>query len=230
MVYFSLIPRRISRQDRRFAPLELCLGGNLLVLRTLLGCAPFVACGVISVFTNWRIGTVIALALSLVLLLDNRRRGNTLGEAFIETSAAIFCAIAMIISFTAPQAPLREFIAALSAGWQALTAWLSLVLRRPFTLGPQLRSVPRPHWPRHPLYRWHLRASVIWAAAFTVTAGVLGLVESATTGSEGLQSLIEVAGYLVPALVVLRYEMTLRRTGVVPAHGADGTTPRPAVR
>jgi hypothetical protein len=199
-----------------------------LVFRTLLGCAPFVACGVISVFTNWRIGTVIALALSLVLLLDNRRRGNSLGEAFIEVSAAIFCAIAMIISFSAPHAPLREFIAALSAGWQALTAWLSLVLRRPFTLGPQLRSLPRPRWPRHPLYRWHLRASVIWAAAFTVTAAVLCLVESAMTNSEGVQTLIEIAGYLIPALVVLRYEMTLRRTGTTPAHGGNGT--RPAVR
>jgi hypothetical protein len=196
----------------------------------LLGCAPFVACGVISVFTTWRIGTVIALALSLVLLLDNRRRGNTLGEAFIETSAAIFCAIAMITSFAAPEAPLREFIAALSAGWQAVTAWLSLVLRRPFTLGPQLRSIPRPHWPRHPLYRWNLRASVIWATAFTVTAVTLGLVESALTDSEGLQSIIEVAGYLTPAFIVLRYEMTQRRTGVVPAHGSDGTAARPAVQ
>jgi hypothetical protein len=201
-----------------------------LVFRTLLGCAPFVACGVISVFTTWRIGTVIALALSLVLLLDNRRRGNSLGEAFIETSAAVFCAIAMVISFAAPQAPLREFIAALSAGWQALTAWLSLVLRRPFTLGPQLRSIPRPHWPRHPLYRWNLRASVTWAAAFTVTAGVLGLVEAAMTNSDALQTVIEIAGYLIPAFIVLRYEVTHRRTGVVPAHGSEGTTPRPAVQ
>jgi hypothetical protein len=200
-----------------------------VVLRTLLGCAPFVACGLISVFTRWQIGTVIALALSLMLLLDNRRRGNTLGEAIIEVSAAVFCAIAMIISFVAPEAPLREFIAALSAGWQALTAWLSLVLRRPFTLGPQLRSVPRPHWPHHPLYRWHLRASVIWAAAFTATAIVLGLVESSMTDSEGVQSVIEVIGYLVPALAVLRYEMTQRRTGVVPARG-DATATRPAVQ
>ncbi|HZE30672.1 MAG TPA: hypothetical protein VE198_04450 [Actinoallomurus sp.] len=183
----------------------------------------------ISVFTTWQIGTVIALALSLVLLLDNRRRGNSLGEAFIETSAAVFCAIAMIISFAAPEAPLREFIAALSAGWQALTAWLSLMLRRPFTLGPQLRSIPRPHWPRHPLYRWNLRASVIWAAAFTVTAVVLGLVESAMTDSEGLQSVIEIAGYLVPAFIVLRYEVTQRRTGMAPAHGGDGTTTQPAI-
>ena len=200
-----------------------------MVLRTLLGCVPFVACGVISVFTSWQIGTVIALALSLVLLLDNRRRGNSLGEAFIETSAAVFCAIAMIISFAAPEAPLREFIAALSAGWQALTAWLSLALRRPFTLGAQLRSIPRPHWPRHPLYRWNLRASVTWAAAFTATAVVLGLVESAMTDSEGLQAVIEVAGYLIPAFIVLRYEMTQRHTGTVPAHGGDGTTTRPVV-
>ena len=201
-----------------------------MVFRTLLGCAPFVACGVISVFTTWQLGTVIALTLSVVLLLDNRRRGNSLGEAFIETSAAVFCAIAVIISFAAPEAPLREFIAALSAGWQALTAWLSLVLRRPFTLGPQLRSIPRPHWPRHPLYRWNLRASVTWAAAFTVTAVVLGLVESAMTESEGLQSVIEIAGYLVPALIVLRSEATQRRTGMVPVHGGDGVTTQPAVR
>jgi hypothetical protein len=194
-----------------------------LVFRTLRGCAPFVACGLISVFTNWRIGTVIALALSIALLLDNRRSGNSLGEAFIETSAAIFCGIAMIIAYAAPEAPLREFIAALSAGWQALTAWLSLVLRRPFTLGAELRSIPRPHWPRHPLYRRHLRASVTWAAGFTATAAVLGLVESSMPGSEGVQSGIEIVGYLVPAFVVLRYEAAHRRT--VPAPGGNGTRP-----
>src|SRR5262245_42365496 len=104
-------------------------------VRTLRGCAPFVACGVVSAFTEWRTGTVIALTLSVVLLLDNLRTGYALGEAYLEASAAVFCAVAVVVAFTVPTAPISAYIGTISVGWQALTALGSLAIRRPFTLG-----------------------------------------------------------------------------------------------
>jgi hypothetical protein len=184
-----------------------------VVLRTLCGCSPFIACGLISSFTNWRIGTVVAVTLSAVLVLTAARQGRGIGAAVIETSAVVFCAVALVLAFVTPQAAIRDFIGALSTGWLALTAWCSVVLGRPFTKVAERRLVDASVWEQPPFHRTHLVVTSMWAAGFTATAVVLGVVEYAAPHSGVIEILVQVAGNFVPAVLAYRY-LAGRRDGV----------------
>jgi hypothetical protein len=187
-----------------------------VVLRTLCGCSPFIACGLISGFTNWRIGTVVAVALSAGLVLTAVRQGRGVGAAVIETSAVVFCAVALVLAFVTPQAAIREFIGALSNGWLALTAWCSVALGRPFTKVAERHLVEDSEWARPPFHRTHLVVTSIWAAAFTATAVVLLAVEYDAPHSGLIEVLVQVAGNFVPAVLTYRY-LAARREGVAVA-------------
>lgn len=189
--------------------------GALMVPRTLLGCSPFVACGLISAFTQWRVGTVIALALSLVLTVL-ALRGDGVHGAVLEISSTVFCGATAVLAYTDPALGIRVFVGALATGWLALTAWGSIAVRRPFTRGIdpcRLDAV------RHPAFhRAHLVATAIWATGFTATAAVLAVLESAAPHSGLAELVIQLAGTLAPAVLVQRYQ----------AGRGDGAPGRPA--
>jgi hypothetical protein len=181
-------------------------------VRTLRGCAPFVVCGVVSAFTEWRTGTLIALTLSVILLLDGLRSGNGLGEAFLEASAAVFCAVAVVVAFSVPTAPIKGHIGTISVGWQALTAWGSLASRRPFTLGGARRAVSEAVGRDPAFVRVHMVIVSIWAAAFTATAVALAVLETVAPHSGVLEIVIQLVGNLVPAVFAHRYEVAAVRS------------------
>ncbi len=180
-----------------------------MVVSTLRGCTPFVVCGVVSAFTEWRLGTLIGLALSLLLLILNRWAGNARGEVIFEASAVVFCGVAAVVAFSARTLPVNAYIGSLSVGWQALTAWGSLGARRPFTLDAAKREDPG-----H--LRTHLVIVGIWAAGFTATALVLALMETLVPHSGVAEIVVQVAGNLATALAAHRYAST-PRSGAAPA-------------
>jgi hypothetical protein len=194
-----------------------------VILRTLRGCSPFVVCGVVSLVTTWRLGTVLAFALSIALLIYNRWTGNAPGEAFLEASSAVFCGLAAIVAFSVSESPVRGEIDTISAGWQAMTAWASLALGWPFTLREDVRSVPRAQRRRLPPYQVSVVVSTIWAAGFTALTIVLALLHVLAPHMEILGSAVEIAGTALPALFVLRYENTER-----PGNAAAGKSARKA--
>jgi hypothetical protein len=59
----------------------------------------------------------------------------------------------------------------------------------------------------------HLVVTSIWAAGFTATAVVLGVVEYAAPHSGVIEILVQVAGNFVPAVLAYRY-LAGRRDGV----------------
>src|SRR3954447_22049504 len=98
-----------------------------MVLRTLRGCSPFVACGLISAFTQWRIGTLAALVLSLVLAAVALREGGV-RAAVLEISSVVFCGATAVLAYTDPALGIRVFVGSLASGWLALTAWGSIAV------------------------------------------------------------------------------------------------------
>ena len=202
-VHAAFSRRRAGAQDHghlltRRTPGDFVATVLVMVFRTLRGCTPFVACGVVSAFTEWRVGTVIALTLSLILLVANRVGGNGLGEAIFEASAALFCGVAVVVAFSVHTAPISAYIGTISVGWQALTAWGSLAIRRPFTLGGTGHEAP--------VVRRHVVIVAVWAAGFTVTAVVLALVEAFEPHSGVIEIVVQLAGNLVTAVLAHRYE------------------------
>ncbi len=182
-----------------------------MVVRTLRGCTPFVACGVVSAFTEWRVGTVIALTLSLILLVAGRIGGNGAGEAVFEASAVVFCGIAAVVAFSAPTLPINAYIGTISVGWQALTAWGSLVIRRPFTLDGTAHEAA--------VVRQHVAVVSVWAVGFTATAVALAFVETFAPHSGVIEILVQVAGNLVTAVFAHRTE-TANETAPPPGGAA----------
>lgn len=193
-----------------------------MVLRTLGSCSPFIACGLISTFTGWGIGTAVGLALSVVLLVGVLWGAGGIDEAVIEISAVVFCAIALVLAYVTPQAGIREFVGALSNGWLALTAWGSIALRRPFTKSAERRRVDEVV-SGHPLFhRTHVVVTAMWAAGFTATTAVLAIVEDVAPHSGFVEILIQIGGNAVPAVFAYRYLNGRRHEAA-----ADGTRPQP---
>ena len=180
--------------------------------RSLRGFVPWIAFGVVSAFADWRAGAVTALVLAVVLLADGRRTGHKLDEAVIETSAALFFVVVAIVAFTEPHAELRHYTGPLAMAWLAVTAWGSLLVRRPFTLGIARRSVPEQFWHNPLFYRANAIITSVWAVGFTVTSGILWFV----TGSVALSVIVQVAGFVVPAAFTIRYQKS-RQHAVAPA-------------
>src|SRR3954468_6288895 len=111
-----------------------------MVVRTLRGCSPFIACGLISTFTEWRIGTLVALVLSLILLVG-ALYGDGVDGAVLEISSVAFCGTTVVFAYATPHLVIGAFVGALSNGWLALTAWATIAFHHPFTRGPERRLV-----------------------------------------------------------------------------------------
>ncbi|HEX4721134.1 MAG TPA: hypothetical protein VH333_01370 [Pseudonocardiaceae bacterium] len=181
------------------------------MLRTLRGFLPWIAFAVVNAVSDWRVGAIVAVALSVLLLVDNGRTGHGLDEAVIESSAAVFFVVIALIAFAAPKSALQHHTGALAAAWLAVTAWGSIAIRKPFTLGIARRAVPEQFW-HNPLF---LRANMLiasaWAGSFTASAIIQVIIDATVTNSGTANTIVQVACYVLPALFTIRYQAARRR-------------------
>lgn len=189
------------------------------------GFIPWIAFAVLSGTVGWQTAAITAFALSVVLLLRNRRAGVGLDANVIELSAAVFFAAVAVLAHVQPHSPLRDGVGALSSAWLALTAWGSLAISRPFTLGIARRSVPQQFWNTPQFLRANNVITSVWAASFTVTALASGAVDLTDANASLATTLIQVAGFVVPAVFTIRYQESRRRLaaqGAQTVQGAQG--------
>ncbi|MEY9936645.1 hypothetical protein [Streptacidiphilus sp. MAP5-3] len=184
------------------------------------GFIPWIAFAVLSGTAGWETAAITAVALSVVLLLRNRRAGVGLDANVIELSAAVFFVAVAILAHVQPHSPLRDGVGALSSAWLALTAWASLAISRPFTLGIARRSVPEQLWNTPQFRRANNVITSVWAAGFTVTALVCGAIDLTDPHASLATTLIQVAGFVVPAVFTLRYQESRRRLAAQSAQTA----------
>jgi hypothetical protein len=90
-----------------------------------------------------------------------------------------------------------------------VTAWATLAVRRPFTLGIARRQAPREVWESPIFVRVNVVLTTVWAAAFTVTAAALAAISAAGLGA-GASVPVQVAGFVLPALFTARYPDRVR--------------------
>jgi hypothetical protein len=107
----------------------------------LRGFAPWIVAGVVSSF-DWRWGALGGLVSGLLLMLQDRRRGVGLAD---HTD---------VISF----------------GWLAATAWGTLVMGRPFTLGIAKRQTPREYWDMPEFIQVNNYITSAWGAGYAAEA------------------------------------------------------------
>ncbi|MEC3982258.1 hypothetical protein [Amycolatopsis sp. H20-H5] len=127
----------------------------------------------------------------------------------LEISTVVFFLGLTALAFAAPASALADYDGALAMGWLALTAWATLAIRRPFTLGIAKQQTPPEIWDTPVFRHVNVVITAAWAAAFTVTACALTAVAAARLGSAASIP-VQVAGFVVPAVFTSRYPQRVR--------------------
>lgn len=176
----------------------------------LRGFAPWIVYAVVGTQLDWRYSALTGLVLTAALLLWGRTEGRAADAMVIELSAGVFFALLTVFAFVDPGSPLRDQVVTLSSAWLALTAWGSLALRKPFTLGIA-RGMVEPEIARTPLFRrTNVVITAVWATAFTAEAIALAILLTAAPHATALVVACKVAALAVPIAFTVRYPAVVR--------------------
>ncbi|MEU9835121.1 hypothetical protein AB0D67_26610 [Streptosporangium sp. NPDC048047] len=196
------------------------------MVRSLLGFLPWIAYAVVATSDEWRYGAILGLVIAAGVIVADRRTGSTWDQMVIEVSAAVFFLLVTLLSFADPGSPLMPYGPALVNAWLALTAWGSLAVRRPFTLGIARRTTPREVW-RTPLFlRVNAVITMVWGAAFTATAVTLAVLLHEAPHATATIVAVKVLSFAAPAVFTVRYPKAVARRLRTTGHAADRTTGR----
>ncbi|MFI6604101.1 hypothetical protein ACIBHX_48410 [Nonomuraea sp. NPDC050536] len=181
----------------------------------LLGFAPWIVYAIIATSDEWRWGAIVGLVTAIALVVLDKIKGKAWDEMVIESSAAVFFACLTVLSLIDPHSALTPYGPALVNVWLAGTAWGSLAIRKPFTLGIA-RTMTPPEVHNQPMfYRVNAIITSVWAAAFTIAAVTLTVVLSLAPHATTLVIAIKVVTFVAPALFTIRYPKIVRaRAGV----------------
>ncbi|RPE38195.1 hypothetical protein EDD90_1071 [Streptomyces sp. Ag109_O5-1] len=174
----------------------------------LRGFAPWIVYACLSPL-GWQWSALAGLLTGLALIAVNLRAGTARDALILEMSTAAFFAVLTAVAFVAPDSSVSHYGGALSFAWLAVTAWATLPLGRPFTLGIARRSTPEELWDNPVFLRVNVVITAAWAAAFTVTAIALTACGAAGAGT-GLKVAFQVLGFVVPAVFTARYPKIVR--------------------
>ncbi|MEU6231535.1 hypothetical protein [Kitasatospora sp. NPDC047058] len=154
---------------------------------------------------QWQWAAVAALLVAVALIAQQRQAGTGFDALIIELGSAGFFAILAAVAFADPDSGVHDYSAALSSATLALIAGVSLLIRKPFTLGIAKRSTPREVWSLKPFIRTNVVITAVWTAAFAVTAAVLAVIAHAGNAHSTPATLVQVAGFAVPMLFTVKY-------------------------
>lgn len=174
----------------------------------LRGFIPWIVAGVVSSF-DWRWGALAGLVSGVALLLLDRRSGVAAEAQILDVSTIVYFAALGVLAFVAPASPLEHYDGALAMSWLALTAWGTLAVRRPFTLGIAKRQTPREYWDMPEFRQINVVITVAWATAFTLTALALGGC-AALDAPTAVQIACHIAGLAAPAVFTSVYPARAR--------------------
>ena len=175
------------------------------MIRSLLGFLPWIVYAVIATGDEWRYGATAGLVIALGVVVLDRRTGKDWDQMVIEASAAVFFAVITPISFVDPGSALMPYGPALVNVWLALTAWGSLAVHRPFTLGIARSMAPREVWRTPQFYRVNAVITSVWGAAFTATAVLLVLLLRVAPHATAAVVTIKIVTFVAPMVFTIRY-------------------------
>ncbi|MFJ6748011.1 hypothetical protein ACIQNI_07415 [Streptomyces sp. NPDC091266] len=146
---------------------------------------------------GWQWGALAALVVSVALLVADRAAGLAPGARLLEYGTIVFFAALAILAFARPDSGLQHYGGALSTGWLALIAWVSIAVRRPFTLPIARKMAPPEVWATPLFLRINVVITAAWALSFTLTSAAQATVTAYDLGL--LVSLpLQIAGFVLP--------------------------------
>jgi hypothetical protein len=161
---------------------------------------------VFSLFPNSMVAwaALAGLVISLVLFVQDRRRGIKLDALVLDVATLFFFAALSVAALADPHAPLGAWSSALSFGWLGIVAWASIAIGHPFTLGMARQRVPRDIWAQPTFRQSQAALTRLWATVFTVIT--LALAVCVPTHQTTMLTLtIRIAGLTIGAYLTTRH-------------------------
>ncbi|MFE0875970.1 hypothetical protein ACFW4X_13990 [Streptomyces smyrnaeus] len=169
----------------------------------LRGFIPWIISGIATSF-DWRWGAAGGLTSGLLLTLQDWRRRVRLDALVLEISSIVYFAVVGALAVTRPDSVISAHTDVLSFVWLAATAWGSLALHRPFTLGIAKRQTPREYWKMPQFIQVNNYITSAWASGFTFIAFSLVLCHALNAASwVGISA--HVAGLAIPVVFTKVY-------------------------
>jgi hypothetical protein len=181
----------------------------------LRGFIPWIAFAALST-VGWQWGALAGLVIGVRLLLLDRKAGVAGDAQILETSTVAYFAALTAFSFAVPHSPVEHYDGAISFAWLALTAWGTLAVARPFTLGIAKRQAPEAVWGSPVFLRINVVLTRAWALSFTLTAAAVAACNAAHLNS-AVEIACQVAGFVVPAVFTARYPKAAQARLAAPA-------------
>ncbi|MGY4985380.1 hypothetical protein GTW98_07385 [Streptomyces sp. SID8375] len=153
---------------------------------------------------GWQWGALAGLAAAVALLIADRAAGLALDLRLLEYGTIVFFAALTALAFARPESGLKMYGSALSMGWLAIIAWVSIAVRRPFTSGIARRMAPPEVWHTPLFQRINVVLTAAWALSFTLTA-LAQAAASAYGWNVAFSILIQLAGFVLPARFTAAY-------------------------
>jgi len=177
-----------------------------LVVSYLRTFAPWIVYAVIAgdSAASKRWGALAALAVTVLVLIQQRRRGVAPDALIIEIGSGVFFVALVALAFGAPQSGLLSYSAALSSAALGVIAWGSLAIRRPFTLGIAKQTTPREAWAEPMFLRVNVIITLVWAISFTLGAVLLAVIVH-SGGGVVARVVAQVAAFVIPMVFTVRY-------------------------
>ncbi|MGP8300439.1 hypothetical protein ACTPOK_21440 [Streptomyces inhibens] len=153
---------------------------------------------------GWQWGALAGLAISAALLIADRAGGLSLDYRLLEYGTIVFFAALSVLAFARPDSGIKLYSSTLSMGWLALIAWVSIAVRRPFTMAIARRMAPPEVWHTPLFRRINVVLTAAWALSFTLTA-IAQAVVSAYELNVVFSILIQIAGFVLPIRFTAAY-------------------------
>jgi hypothetical protein len=178
----------------------------------LRGFIPWIAFAGIST-VGWQWGALAALVIALRLFIQDRRSGVAADALILEASTIAYFTALGALAFASPHSPLEHYDGAMSFGWLAATAWATLAVRRPFTLGIAKRGTPKEFWDMPQFIQINTVITTVWATSFVLTAAAIAACDAAHVTSVA-EIACQVVGFAIPAIFTSRYpKIVMARLG-----------------
>lgn len=173
------------------------------------GFAPWICYAALSA-VNWRVGLCVAALAAAALVADQVRRHDL--DLLTSVTCGFFVVLAAF-SLAKPDSGLNHWMCALAAGTLAVTALVSLAVRRPFTLPIARREVPEEHWGSQLFLRTNMIITSAWAAAFASSAIACALLVHLEPSDGWVLLVPQVAGFVLPFAFTNWYAERVKAAG-----------------
>jgi uncharacterized membrane protein YgdD (TMEM256/DUF423 family) len=172
-------------------------------MRYIRSFAPRIVFAIVSTF-DWRYAALSSLVVAVGLVVGQRRNGSAWDALILESGSALFFAVLTAIAFAAPDSSIKPYVGPISTGWLALIAWVSLGIRRPFTLGIAKQMTERAIWDSPIFRRVNVTITAVWAVV------LCAILRHSYSDPGTATTIVQVVCFLIPIVFTVRYPAIVR--------------------